>query len=204
MATYSSLIPQNSDSPGIFPAQAQGNFTRLQEIIEADHQFNNTSASNDGYHNLVHMTVQSPAGALAGIGRLYVKTVSGVVQLYYMDDAGNEHQVTPRDAAVGLFAAVNFNGISGAVIRGSPLNVASVVHNGTGKYTVNFINPAPHTNYIVQVTGMRDADNFSNGFVLGNAIYGNSVQLGLVKVGFSGEGSAYRDTFMGNVMVYIV
>jgi len=102
--TFNPSIPLNSDSPSIFPAQSQTNYTRLQTIVGADHQFNLTAAANDGYHNLIHMTLQAPTGALASTGRLYVKTVGGLVQLYYMDSAGTEYQVTP-----------SFNVISGTV-----------------------------------------------------------------------------------------
>lgn len=94
--TFDALIPLASDSPGIFPAQSQANFTRLRDIIAADHQFNNSAAANDGYHNLIHMTPQAPTGALAGVGRLYVKDVAGVIQLFYRDSAGTEYEITPE------------------------------------------------------------------------------------------------------------
>lgn len=93
--SFNAAVPLNSDSPGIFPAQNQTNMARLQTIIGADHQFNLSATGNDGYHNLIHMTLQAPAGALASTGRLYVKTVSALVQLHYMDSAGTEYQVTP-------------------------------------------------------------------------------------------------------------
>ena len=201
--TFDASIPLASDSPGIFPAQSQQNFQRLLALLGADHQFNLSAAATDGYHNLIHMTQQAPTGALSGIGRLYVKVVSGIVQLFYMDDAGTEYQVTPRDAAVGLFAAVNFNGVSGTAIRSS-FNVTSVVRTGTGAYTINFTNPAPNNNYLVQATGMRNQDRASLGSVQGDATYGNSVQTGLVKVKFFGSTSDEQDVLMGNVMVYLI
>jgi hypothetical protein len=96
--TFDSAVPLNSNSPGIWPAQSQANFTRLKTLLGADHQFNDTAAANDGYHNLIHMIPQAPSGALAGFGRLYPKIVSGVVQLFYMDDSGAEYQLTPQSA----------------------------------------------------------------------------------------------------------
>ncbi len=60
--TYNALIPLNSDSPAVFPAQSQANFTRLQTLLGADHQFNLTAAADDGYHNVVHLTQQAPSG----------------------------------------------------------------------------------------------------------------------------------------------
>lgn len=55
---------------------------------------------------------------------------------------------------IGTFcrAWVNFNGTtSPATIRAS-FNVSSVTRNGTGDYTVNFINAMPDTNFCTQVT----------------------------------------------------
>jgi hypothetical protein len=93
--TFDASVPLNSDSPAIFPAQNQTNMSRLQTIVGADHQFNLSAAANDGYHNLIHLTQQAPAGALAATGRLYVKTYGGSVHLFYMSDLGNEYQITP-------------------------------------------------------------------------------------------------------------
>jgi len=94
--TYDASIPLASDSPGLFPSQAQANFGRLQAIISANHQFNLSAAASDGYHNLIVMTQQAPTGPLAGVGRLYVKLIDGSVQLFYMDDLGNEQQISPE------------------------------------------------------------------------------------------------------------
>ena len=41
---------------------------------------------------------------------------------------------------------MNFNGTGTVAIRGSG-NVSSVTDNGTGDYTVNFIQPMPDANY---------------------------------------------------------
>ncbi len=104
MPTFDPTVPQNSDSPSIFPAQNQANMLVMNAILARDHQFNNTPnaippTDNSGYHNLIHMTQQAPSGALASTGRLYVKTISGLIQLFYMDDAGNNYQVTPLSNA---------------------------------------------------------------------------------------------------------
>ena len=151
MATYNPAIPLNSDSPSIFPAQSQGNFTRLETLVGADHQFNLTAAANDGYHNLIHMTQQSPSGALASTGRLYVKVVSGQVNLFYMDDAGTEYQISPT---LPIRASVNFDGTGavGAQSIRSQYNVTSVVKTGTGLYTITFTSAMTNANYIVQVS----------------------------------------------------
>lgn len=48
-------------------------------------------------------------------------------------------------------AWVNFNGTGTLAVRASG-NVASVVDNGAGDYTINFQNPMPDANYVVLVT----------------------------------------------------
>lgn len=50
-------------------------------------------------------------------------------------------------------AWVNFNGTT-AMIRASE-NISSVVNNGSGKYTINFLNAMPDENYAIVGTGIR-------------------------------------------------
>ncbi len=200
--TFSAAVPLNSDSPATFPAQNQTNMARLQTIVGADHQFNLSAAADDGYHNVIHLTQQAPSGALAATGRLFVKTSGSFVQLFYMDDAGREYQVTP-----GIIAAVNFNGTGavGAQTLRSALNVTSVMKTATGKYTINFTTAIANTNYIVACTGMRNtAGDISNGLVAGNATYGSSVAVGSLKVEFNGGSSNLQDVLMGNIIVYSI
>ncbi len=203
--TYNPAVPLNSDSPSLLPGQCQANFTRLQTIVGADHQFNTTAAANDGYHNLIHLTQQAPTGALAGVGRLYGKLVSGIVQLAYMTSAGVEYVVTPAASAAGVFAAVNFNGAGGAIIR-SQSNVASVSRISTGRYKVTFTVPASNNNYIVQACGQRNdssAARICSGFVIANTSYGVYQTTTFVEVGFAGE-SSFQDVLMGNILIYQV
>lgn len=204
--TFNAAIPLNSDSPGVFPAQSQTNFGRLQTIISADHQFNLSAAANDGYHTLVRLIPQAPSGALTGFGRVYSKSVSGIVQLFYMDDAGTEYQITPTASvnSVIIRAAVNFNGTGavGAQVIRSSTNVTSVVKNGTGDYTINFTSAMPNNNYIVSATGMRNSsDDISNGQVRGTGTYGSSVATTAMRVQFNGGTSSLQDVLMGNILV---
>lgn len=204
--TYNPAVPLNSDSPSLLPGQCQANFTRLQTLVGADHQFNLTAAANDGYHNLVHLTQQAPTGALAGVGRLYAKTVSGIVQLFYMTSAGVEIQVTPGTSTAGVFAAVNFDGRGPVVIR-SQSNVTSVSRISTGVYRVAFTIAASNNNYIVQATGQRDdaaQDKVSNACIISRSSYGVSQTTTQVDLGFFGSGESFRDVLAGNVIIYQV
>jgi hypothetical protein len=98
--SFNPSVPLVTDSPSIFPTQNQTNMGRLQTILGVDHQFNLSAAANDGYHNLIHMQIPGtlPSGAVSGYGRLYTNTSNGLIQLFYMDDGGNQYQLTP-DAA---------------------------------------------------------------------------------------------------------
>lgn len=204
--TFNAAVPLNSDSPAIFPAQNQTNMARLQTLLGADHQFNLTAAADDGYHNLIHMTQQAPAGVLAATGRLYVKTSGGRVQLFYMDDQGTGYQITPT---LAIRAAVNFtgNGGIGAQVLRSSYNVTSVMKTASGAYTINFTTAFPDNNYIVHATGMRDTNGLSSiGSVRGGA-YGTSVNTSFVLIDFAGEtnsssGISLKDVVMGNVVVF--
>lgn len=200
--TFSAAVPLNSDSPSIFPAQNQTNMARLQTLVGADHQFNLSAAANDGYHNLVHLTVQAPSGALASTGRFYVKSSAGRVFPFYMDDTGAEYQMAP---IMPVRASVNFNGTGavGVQTMRSQFNVASVNKTSTGKYTITFTTAMPDANYTVQVTGMRDdSSKVAIASIQGNATYSSSVTTTSVKIIFFGQNTGVTDVLMGNVTIF--
>ncbi len=201
--TFNASIPLNSDSPSIFPAQSQTNYARLQTIISADHQFNLTAAGNDGYHNLIHKTLQAPTGALANTGRSYVKVSAGRVHDFYMDDTGAEYQVTPT---MPIRASVNFNGTGavGVQVIRSQFNVASVTKTANGLYTIAFTTAMPDANYMIQITGMRNTNLSAFGFVQGDATYGNSVTTASVKIAFNDDAGSLKDVLMGNITIFSV
>ena len=210
--TFNPSVPLTSQSPSLFPAQNQTNMTRLKTIVAADHQFNDTAASNDGFHNVVHLTQQAPSGT-DSVGRMYVKQSAGRMQLFYMDDTpvtSLNYQITPT---MPIRAAVNFNGTGalGAQVIRSQFNVTSVTRTGTGVYTIAFTTPMPgadpNADYIVQVTGMGTTANVPDiviGAVVGNPTYVNSVSVNFVKVYFVTEAGAQMNVIMGNVTIFSV
>ena len=200
--TFNITVPSAGQSPGLFPPQNNTNFSVLKNIIDRDHIFNDTPAigDNSGTHRQVTMTARAPPVSLpVGTNSIAYTWIDafGRAQLIFYD--GTTHvQLTP-----GIVAAVNFDGTGalGAQTIRSQYNVASVVRTGTGAYTINFAFLMPNNNYIVQVTGMRNTSgNISNGFIAGNATYGNSVAVGSVKVEFVGESSP-QNVLMGNITV---
>lgn len=140
--TFNPSVPLNSDSPATFPAQNQTNMSRLQTLLGADHQFNLSAAADDGYHNLIHMTPQAPTGALVGIGRLYVKSISGAIQLFYMDSTGREIQITPDD----VLNPIKVSG-SQSLGSGASTTVLNVAYDFTGFGTVFVTSTAAQRTY---------------------------------------------------------
>jgi hypothetical protein len=134
--SYNASIPVATTSPALFPALAQTNWSRLQTIIGADHQFNLGAAANDGYHNLVHMQIPAvlPSGALASLGRLYVNTATGQVNLFYMDDAGTSYQITPQYVTTPLKVAG-----SQLLASGGDVSILNPSYDYTG-YAMAYIN----------------------------------------------------------------
>lgn len=203
--TYNPNRPNASESPGVFPAQANQNFTRLKTIINADHVFNDTAQADDGIHRQMTMVARAtPVSLPVGSNAIaYTKLDSlGQAQLRYYNGT-TDVAITPPV----IVAAVNFNGtgaIGNQTIR-SQLNVATVDKTATGTYTINFTTALANNNYIVQLTGMRNsASDISNGLVAGNATYGNSVSTTSLNIQFNGGSSTLQDVLMGNVIIMSV
>lgn len=164
--TFNASVPLNSDSPSIFPSQNQTNMSRLQTIIGADHQFNLTAAADDGYHNIVHLTQQAPSGALAATGRMYVKSAGGAINLFYMDDAGLEYQITP--VSLAPTRVTGSVALAGSATSGT---VYTIPNNSQGTIFVNYISPAGNFyryylfyksgNTFVDARAIKESDNTS-------------------------------------------
>lgn len=200
--TYNPSIPNAAQSPGLFPAQAQTNFGRLQTIINADHVFNTTSAATDGIHKQVTMLNRSSPGSLpAGNGILYSRNIAGTSQLFWYNGSAQ------RPLTGGCVAAcVNFDGTgpNGDQVIRSQYNVAVVNKIQAGQYQIIFTT-ALSNDYIPVFTGMRDTlDSVCYGCVRGDPVYADSVQTTSVIITFSNENGSRRDVLMGNVVIITV
>jgi len=97
-------------------------------------------------------------------------------------------------------AWINFNGSGTIAIRDS-FNVSSITDDATGKYTINFTNAFPNTNYCpvqynnAQTTGTA-VNNFSNAWT-----GGFELATGTLKCA-SHEASNYADSSMYHVVVF--
>ncbi len=180
---FNPAVPLQSDSPAIFPAQNQENMARLQTLLGADHQFNLATAANDGYHNLIHMTVQAPSGALASTGRLYVKVVGGLVQLMYMNDAGTAYQITPNDSV--LNGTVNINSSTYVTISAISANSMGTVFLWRG----GFMQAGTFISSGTVVNGYSYAEKFETG----------TAPSEIIRLGFVGEGGSGLNLTVKNV-----
>lgn len=202
--TFNANVPNASQSPGLFPAQANTNFSRLRTIINRDHVFNNTTDATDGIHKQVTMRSRStPSSLPAGNGILYSQTFDGANEVFWYNGITNRKVSGPA-----IFAAVNFNGTGAPGVQTirSSYTVLNVTKTAVGidTYIVNFKVALPNTDYIVQITGMRNAANrVCYGCVRGTATYGNSVKVQSIEIDFTDDsGNRVSDILMGNVVIY--
>jgi len=118
--SFSITVPNATQSPGLFPAQANENFLRLRDIINNDHLFTDSSATNQGIHRQVTTINLSadPVSLLFGNGILYSKLdASSLSQLFWY----NGSTVEPITPGRKLYANV----LNGAAVMsgGSSLTI---------------------------------------------------------------------------------
>lgn len=95
--TFNVTVPNAAQSPGLFPAQNNTNNQRVKDIINADHNFVDTFAANQGAHKQVTYINRAVPGSLtAGTnGVSYTKDVNGIPQLYFYNGV-TDQQITPK------------------------------------------------------------------------------------------------------------
>ncbi len=164
--TYSTAVPDQNASPGLFPAQGVTNFTRLKTIIDADHKFNDTAAVDDGFHERVSLINQPgpghptiPAGANALLYSLNVSLATGT----------SRTEVFTRNTEgfhlIGARACVVFQGRAsmGACTLEMAFNVSGVARSVEGIYTVTFSRNMPTAKYatlaMAQSSGTSETRN---------------------------------------------
>jgi len=142
---YQTNVPNAGQSPGLFPAQGNDNFTRLKTIIGANHKFNDSAATDDGYHQNVKMLPVSTPGNDGTVGQAFVNSSNANNELYFKDGLNNVFQVTP---CLPLRAWVIFDSSGNIVNSGNAkFNVTNIIVQGTGLYKVNFTAAFPSIYY---------------------------------------------------------
>lgn len=120
--TFDPSIPNPSQSPGLFPTQNATNYARLKTIINADHLFNDTAQSTDGFHRQMTMIDRAipvaplPTGA-NGILYSYLDANSQSQMAFF--NGTTNYTLTPNDSAPavtkGIVTALASNTPSGTI-----------------------------------------------------------------------------------------
>lgn len=113
--TFDSSKPNSNESPSQFPAQAQTNWSRIEAIVSADHQWNDAADASDGKHNKARFPEQASAPSTAANEvALYSKEANSISELYMRRESdGNEIQMTTGAVSA---AASGYSFLPGGVI----------------------------------------------------------------------------------------
>lgn len=135
--SYNNNVPNASQSPGLFPTQGSTNFTRLKTVFNSEHVFNDTAAADDGVHRQMTTVDRSdPSSLPAGTNFIY----------YSNANQGKMYDGTDTSFIPQMLAAVTFDN-TGTTLTST--NIASVVRNSLGVFTVTFTNALPDINGMV-------------------------------------------------------
>lgn len=113
--SFDANVPNASQSPGLFPGQSNTNFTRLKNIINADHVFNDSAQATDGVHRQCTMIARASPGSLpAGTNSiLYTWLDSGSKAQLRFYNGVTDQIITPLDIEAPL-RVVGTQSVSGS------------------------------------------------------------------------------------------
>lgn len=169
--------PLPADKIRNFPGDITTNcWPRLQSMIQADHQFNNAAAANDGYHKVIHFVNQmSTPVAVAGSGELYTLTKDTTETLYFQEGGGREIQITGPATTAGSSPYMTLPG--GYILQGGVSNISAMtttaISFGITYGQVYSVQVTP-----VRNTGLTNVDNVylravtTTGFTVANTSNG--------------------------------
>jgi hypothetical protein len=205
-------VPNAAQNPRMFPQQGSIDFTRLKNIVNADHIFNDAVTANDGIHKQVTLINKDkdsvPTFVPENTSLLYsrLEGVDQPTQLYYFNGT-TEQQITPDIVTFPkLHAYANFKGTAAGDegrIRSS-FNIKSILWAGAGLYLITLVEPAPVNQYIVQITASdpKIESNFDAslvyGFVHSSESYGNTIYDNQVLIQLRDINGHKRDVNMVN------
>lgn len=195
---YQTGVPNASQSPGLFPNQGQDNFTRLKAIIGSNHKFNDSAATDDGYHQNIKMLPLTTPGNDATVGQSFVNSADATNQLWFKDGLNRVFQITPT---IPIYAAVSFYWDGAAVQYRYRMNVSTVTRISTGIYRINFTVAMANTNYIVAGNGMHNTSSGSIVEINPDTVVTNSITTTFVKIRTVNTSNSERDLLSNMVVV---
>lgn len=182
---YDTSVPNSGQSPSLFPAQAQDNFSRLKTLLGANHKFNDSAATDDGYHQDVKMLpiARTDIPNDGTIGQAFADSSLTNNELAYKDSANNVYQLTPT---LPIRASVNFDGsLSGTITPRYSYNIHSVskvVKLATGLWQIFFQDAMPSINYVVTGMVQRSGTTEQCTFQMLGGAYSDAFNTAWVKI----------------------
>lgn len=158
--TFNPNIPAANDLINQSQAQLQTNFSQANTIFDVDHvTFDDATVADRGKHRqCTYPELGGGPTTLANEGAVYTLAGAAETELYYRRESNGE------EVQLSIFRAwANFQG-SPVVINDS-FNIASIVRNGPGDYTVTFVKNMRNANYGVLCTSQMTADFLTGGIV---------------------------------------
>ena len=183
--TYDVNVPNAAASPGLFPLQNNTNYARLKTIINADHVFNDTGQSTDGFHRQVTMISRAtPVGLPTGTNGILYAKVDGLGQNQLFFYNGN--------ADFAITAANAESVISGEVdVDGTFKNTSAIPPNSFGEIFMwrgRFIQVGTFVSDATVVNGFSYAEKYESG--------GGASQI--LRLGFDGSGASGLNLMVRN------
>jgi len=90
---FDKTLPTFASTLAVSHPQILSNWVALESALGQDHDFS-TGGTQTGKHTVVTMSVQSTPAAVASTGKLYAKDVDAKAELHYLDEDGDEIQIT--------------------------------------------------------------------------------------------------------------
>jgi len=111
----------------------------FRERMAVDHAFytDESGHADVGYHNIVHLLVQTSITALANAGCLYTKDVGGKAELHFKDEDDNEIQLTSAGVILNTLNNIGFR--TGDMLLSSNVNTPTGWTDVTTTYNGKFI-----------------------------------------------------------------
>ena len=122
--------------------------------------------TGDWSFNEIALVEDTAPATAVGEGKIYTKDAGGQPEAFFREESNGDevqitscgalHGVTPGDAQVKGW--INFNG-TGVIAERDSYNVAGIVDNGVGDYTITWDTDFANTNYVC-VSGLGETSGY--------------------------------------------
>jgi len=122
--TFSIIVPNANQSPGLFPTQNNTNFQRIKDIVNNDHNWTNSSSASQGIHKqCTFINRTTPVGLPAGNGVLYSQAdTTGASQLRWYNGASDVQVTNSGEVLVASGNKALTTVSSGSIYTVAPLS----------------------------------------------------------------------------------